>query len=90
MTRDTSAYPGSVLRVRGNLTLTFEMRDALKELSHRCKKAGGRYMDRTILCRALIQALLNLERQVDWTDIKTEADLVKRFTRAFSKRKRKR
>ena len=85
MARKTYKYDRSQLTLNATVSLTPAMRDALKELSVRCKDEKGRFMDRSQLLRALVAALVKLESQIDWREIKTEEDLIQRIYDGFKK-----
>jgi hypothetical protein len=84
--RKTYSFSSEQLRYRPPIPMTPEMRDFLAELSSRTKAKGGRYLDRSQILRGLIQALMRLEGQVDWSSIRDEEELVRRLVAAFRKR----
>ncbi len=84
MARNTYTYSSKDL-LKTTLGGTPAMRDALKNLSTRCKDNKGSYMDRSQIIRSMIRALMKLEGQVNWEGINSEEVLVTRLIRAFSK-----
>lgn len=86
MARETYAFSQRELRYRATLPLTAEMKTFLNEISDRCKREGGKHMDGSQILRAAIRMLMKHESQVDWKNIDTEEELVRRLIKAFSKR----
>ena len=81
--RGTSAYTEGDLGVRTTLTLPHALNEYLRGVSTRCRREGGRHMDRTQIVRSLVRALRDLERQVDWAGIGDEDELARRLTAGF-------
>jgi hypothetical protein len=84
--RKTYIYSQKQLTHRTTLPLTKEMDTFLKDLSERCKEGDGRHMDKSQIVRALIQVLMNAEKQLDLMGVQDEAELVQRLTRALQKK----
>jgi hypothetical protein len=84
--RQGIAYSSAQLRVRATLPITPEMSRFLRGLSDRCKDEDGRFMDRSVILRSLIRALIKLEKQVDWSNIQSEDELAARLVKAFSRK----
>ena len=81
--RGTYAFTGRDLTVRCLLTLTEEQAAFLRETSVRCRREGGKHLDRTQAVRSLVRALRALQHQVDWAGIRDEDALAERLTAAF-------
>lgn len=87
MARRTYSFTKKELTFRSTIAITEDMRVVLQEISKRCKKESGRWMDRSQILRSLITLLMERQGQVAFKGVRTEADLVQSFLKAFSKKK---
>lgn len=69
--------------IRVNLTLPDELDRALQELGNNARATGGYKIPKTMIMRALIRFLMQLD--VDPSGVKTEEELLERILKATQK-----
>ena len=70
--------------IRVNLTLPDELDRVLQELGNDARATGGYKIPKTMIMRALVRLLMELD--VDPSGIKTEDELLERLVQAIGKR----
>jgi hypothetical protein len=71
---------------RLNLTLPSNLDSFLEDLGATAKSQGGHKLAKTVVIRALVRLLMELEKDLDLSGVKDEEELSVRIKRAIKKR----